>query len=527
MREVGHGVNVEGGTDLLNNARITKQVPAMMSDGMNPGVGAADERGDGQGHRSRRRSGALISACRGLVHDGPSFGRNLSFGRSLSFSQGLIAALLMIIVSVSSKPADAQRGFKLIRDVEIEALLTDVTYPILDAAGIARSSVNIFIVQDSNLNAFVAGGQNLFLNTGLLMRAEHPGQLAGVIAHEVGHIAGGHLSRIGGAQGRAVTEIILSTVLGAAAAVAGAPALGTAIIAGGQTVAQNEFLSFSRSQEQAADQAGVSYLKAIDVSTAGLAEFFHILDEQSLLSARTQNPYLRSHPLTRDRIRFAESHAQPVNGDSPEFPPAWGEQHKRMVAKLTAFLGDPGRALQKANSNSLPDRYQRAIALYRLPDLDGAVAEIDGLLADYPDDPYFHELKGQMLFENGRIVAAIQPYRDAVRLKPVPLLQVGLGRALMESGEASDGREAIDHFKAAVREEPRNAGAWRLLGIAQGRAGEEADSYLSLAEWALLTGKNDDAKLHAKRAENRIGPEDPGWLQLQDILRAIEDKQAG
>ncbi|MEM7044588.1 MAG: M48 family metalloprotease, partial [Pseudomonadota bacterium] len=190
----------------------------------------------------------------------------------------LIVAVAAVLVMLTA-PASAQRGFKVIRDVEIETLLHDMTNPILDAAGISRGSVNLYIVQDKALNAFVAGGLNLFLNTGLLMRTEHPGQLAGVIAHEVGHIAGGHLSRVSGARDRATAEVIGSFVLGAAAAVAGAPALGTAIIAGGQTVAQNDLLSFSRGQEQAADQAGVSYLRAVGVSSAGLGEFFRILDE--------------------------------------------------------------------------------------------------------------------------------------------------------------------------------------------------------------------------------------------------------
>ena len=437
------------------------------------------------------------------------------FAVAIAFATGLWVA--------AAAPAGAQSGFKVIRDVEIEALLHDLTNPILDAAGISKGAVNLYIVQDRGLNAFVAGGLNLFLNTGLLMRTEHPGQLAGVIAHEVGHIAGGHLSRVSGARDRAVAEVVASFVLGAAAAVAGAPALGTAIIAGGQTVAQGDFLSFSRGQEQAADQAGVSYLRRIGVSSAGLAEFFDILDEQSILSASRGNPYLRSHPLTRDRIRFVESQVVPREGDDPGFPPEWAGRHERMVAKLSAFLGDPRRVLQDARGEGLADRYQRAIAYYRLPDLENAVAEIDSLIADHPDDPYFHELKGQMLFENGRIEAAISPYREAVRLKSAPLLQIGLARALIESGDEAAGREAVEHLKASLREETTNAGAWRLLGIAQGHAGDEVEASLSLAEWALLRGKEDDAKLYARRAENRIGPNDPGWLQLQDILRAIEE----
>lgn len=437
-----------------------------------------------------------------------------------------ILAFLFGLMALASGPASAQSGLKVIRDVEIETLLHDITDPILDAAGIARGSVNIYIVQDRALNAFVAGGLNLFLNTGLLMRTENPGQLAGVIAHEVGHIAGGHLTRIGGARDRAVGEIVASFVLGAAAAVAGAPALGTAIIAGGQTVAQSDFLKFSRGQEQAADQAGISYLRHIGVSSAGLGQFFEILEKQNLLSASRSNPYLQSHPLTRDRIRFVESQATPLKNGDPGYPLEWVERHERMVAKLTAFLGDPGRVLANATSDSLTDRYERAIAYYRLPDLETAVREIDGLIADYPGDPYFYELKGQMLFENGRVEAAIPPYREAVKLNPAPLLQIGLARALIESGDGSGtaGREAIEHLKVSVQGEPANAGAWRLLGIAQGRAGDEGEASLSLAESALLRGKDDDARLYAGRAKTMIGPNDPGWLQLQDVLRAIEEE---
>jgi predicted Zn-dependent protease len=259
------------------------------------------------------------------------------------------------------------------------------------------------------------------------------------------------------------------------------------------------------------------------LSSAGLAEFFHILDKQNLLSGARQNPYLQSHPLTRDRIRFVEGQVAAEGGDSAVYPAGWEEEHVRMVAKLTAFLEDPRRVLQKVSGSSLADRYQRAIAFYRVPELDKAVAEVDGLIADYPDDPYFHELKGQMLYENGRVEASVEPYRTATRLESSPLLRIGLAKALMETGGDEAGREAIDHLKTALSAEPKNAGAWRLLGIAQGRAGDEGEASLSLAEWALLSGKEDDAKLHARRAEHRIGPNDEGWLQLQDILRAIEE----
>ncbi len=431
----------------------------------------------------------------------------------------LLAALLLVVPTGPS----AARSIGLIRDAEIEHYLETLTAPILEAAGLGRNSVRIYIVQDSQLNAFVAGGMNLFINTGLLMRTTRSDQLAGVIAHEVGHIAGGHLSRVPAAANRATAEAILATLLGAATAIVGAPEIGAAIISGGQSYAQSNFMRFTRGQEQAADQAGVTYLDRAGISSKGLGEFFHVLEKENVLAVSRMSPYLQSHPLTRDRINFVENHVarHPV----AEPPPGEAEAHARMVAKLQAFLGDPQQVLQRYDGDeSVPGRYARAIAQYRLPDLDRALADIDALLAEYPDDPYFHELKGQMLFENGRIEAAIEPYREAVRLAPnSPLLEIGFGRALLEAGDGGDNREAIQQFEDALQREPTNAFGWRMLGIAQGRAGIEGLSNLSLAEYALLVGKPEDAKLYARRAESRIDPSDPAWLRLQDVLRVIEE----
>lgn len=428
-----------------------------------------------------------------------------------------MAALLL------APTASAAKQVSLIRDAEIEHTLDELTAPILEAAGLGRDSVRIYIVQDNDLNAFVAGGMNLFLNTGLLMRAQHSGQLAGVIAHEVGHIAGGHLSRIPLAARRATAEMILAALLGAAAGVVGAPELGAAIITGGQTYAQSGFMRFSRGQEQAADQAGVSYLDRAGISSRGLAEFFRVLEKENLLAVSSMSPYLQSHPLTRDRINFVDNHV--ASSPIAEVPPGRTEAHTRMVVKLQAFLNDPRQVLQRyAGNQSVAARYARAIAYYRLPDLEQALAEIDGLLAEYPDDPYFHELKGQMLFENGRLEAAIGPYREAVRLAPgEPLLDIGLARALVEAGGEERNREAIGYLESAMQGEPTNASGWRLLGIAQGRGGKEGLSNLSLAEYALLVGKPEDAKLYARRAESQIDPGDPAWLRLQDVLRVIEE----
>ncbi|MGH6944005.1 MAG: M48 family metalloprotease [Geminicoccaceae bacterium] len=438
------------------------------------------------------------------------------FGMALALIAGL---------ALSPPPARAADGVRLIRDAEIEQTLWRVTGPILDAAGLDRSGVKIYIVQDSTLNAFVAGGMNLFLNTGLLMRTENMDQLAGVIAHEVGHMAGGHLSRVGPAQERAAAEMILAAVLGAAAAVAGSsPELGAAIITGGQRYAQGQFMRFSRGQEQAADQAAITYLNRLGISPRGLAEFFHVIENENVLSISI-SPYLRSHPLTRDRITFVENQvAQSAGRKDSGLMDQLAGAHARMVAKLKAFLNDPRQVLDEyRDDDSLVGRYARAIAHYRLPDLDRALKEIDALIAEHPKDPFFHELKGQMLFENGRIEDAVGAYREAVALLPhSALLHVALARAMIESGDEAENHQAIGQLEVALRNESTNAGAWRLLGIAQGRDGLEGRSSLSLAESALLLGNRDDARLYAKRAESRIEPSDPAWLRLQDILRVIE-----
>jgi predicted Zn-dependent protease len=434
---------------------------------------------------------------------------------------GLVLALTAgMILQV---PAVEARSVRLIRDAEIEAILRAYSAPIFEAAGLGTDEVRIYIVDDDQLNAFVAGGMNLFLNTGLIMRSEDPSQLIGVIAHEAGHIAGGHLTRIPVAQRKATAEMILATVLGAATAVVGAPALGTAIIAGGSTYAQQGFMRFTRTQEQSADQAAVTYLDRAGIPSSGLAEFFRILDNQNVLAVSRGNPFVQSHPLTRERMQFVEQHA--ASRPDLKVAPEWTAAHAVMVAKLRAFLQDPRETLRRyQDDDSVAGRYARAIAHYRLPDLRLALAEIDALIEEYPESPYFYELKGQMLFENGQIEAAIPPYRESVRLaKGSSLLRIGLAQALIESGEPAAVAEAAQQLEDALQREPTNAGAWRLLGIAQGRDGQAGLSDLAFAEYALLINKPEDARLYARRAENKITANDPAWLRLQDILRVLEE----
>jgi predicted Zn-dependent protease len=439
--------------------------------------------------------------------------------------RGRVIKRLLVVCTLVAAFAWATQGAaqSLIRDAEIEADLRRLADPIFAAAGLDPGSVRVFVVNDPSLNAFVAGGQNLFINTGLITRAQTPEQLAGVIAHETGHISGGHLSRLRDAVGQANTEAIIGALLGAAAIVAGAPQVGTAMMAGGATYAERNLLRFSRGQEQAADQAAIRYLAAKELPPTGLYEFFKILETQNLRIHAEGPAYLRTHPLTRDRITFLAGEVERSAYVGRSLPPEAHAAHALMVAKIEGFLGDPMEVLARRSGTSFEDRYARAVATFRRGDVDQALELVHQLQAERPGDPYLHEVEGQILFESGRIAAAVPAYRDALAGVPqAALVRFGLARALLELNEPESTAEAVAHFREVVRLEPENAFAWRFLGIAEGRSGNEARASLALAEHAVLVRKPEDAQLHLRRARQTVQPGGPDWLHLQDLEQATE-----
>lgn len=411
----------------------------------------------------------------------------------------------------------------LVRDAEVEGIIRAYATPLFQAAGLDAESVRIYLVSDDSLNAFVAGGMNLFINTGLLMRAESANQIIGVIAHETGHIAGGHLARTQEALKNASTEAIIAFVLGMAVVVAGQGDAGTAIIGGGTAMAQADLLKYSRTQESAADHAGVSYLDATGQSSRGMLEFFEILEGQELLLTGRQDPYLRTHPLTAERIDFVRQHVENSPFSEAEDPPEFRIKFERMRAKLVGFLRPLNRVLQDypESDTSLAARYARAIAYYRAGDLDRSMQLLDQLLAEHPDDPFFHELKGQILMEHGRGREAIPYYETAVRLAPhEPLLRLALAQTQLDTEDPDLNRSALRHLEEVTRIEQRNASAWRLLSIAYGRDGQIPMAALALAEAALARGNKDEARAQADRALQQLPEGSPAWLRAQDIFAA-------
>ncbi len=435
----------------------------------------------------------------------------------------------ILVTTLTTAPAQSQGNrTRLVRDAEIENIIRRYATPIFNAAGLSADAVNIYLVRDDRLNAFVAGGQRLFINTGLLIRASSANQVIGVIAHESGHIAGGHLSRIHDELRKAELKSILATVVGVAVGVAtGDGRAAQTIVRGGQGLALTDLLKYSRTQESAADAAALKYLDATGQSARGFSEFFRLLQKDIRLQGGREHPYLSSHPLTNDRISAVENHIALSRFTDAKPPPDTVIDHQIMRAKLIGFMQPLANVLKiyPENNGSVPARYARSAAYYLDGNLEMAVPLIDSLIAGAPKNPYFQELKGQMLFENGRIEKSLEPYRRSVDLAPEePLLRVALARAQIETGNATLLEDAKVHLKVAAGREPEMREIWRLSAIVSGRLGQMGEMTLAKAEYELLSGKNIAARTLADRAIDQLPAGSPGWLRAQDIRAEAQQR---
>ncbi|MBX9945027.1 MAG: M48 family metalloprotease [Reyranella sp.] len=443
----------------------------------------------------------------------------------------LICLALLALAPFRAAYAQGQR-LNLIRDAEIENTIRAFVIPIWKVAGLDPNAVQIMIVQDGSLNAFVAGGQRIFINTGLIMRTERPNQLIGVMAHESGHIAGGHLARMQEELRSLSTIQILETILAGGALAGGAAAGGgggRGGPTGGATSAPGSLLSFLRytqTQEHAADQAAMNYLQRTGQSPTGTIEFLRTLLKEERLAAHRRDPYLSTHPLTPDRIAsFEEAAAKSPYANTPDTP-QFLAMHQRMVAKLYGFIA-PDVALQRYGEadRSVPARYARAIALYRRGNLGSALLTIDGLLKEFPNDPYFHEVRGQMLYENGRAAEAVVSYRRAVQLLPsAAIIKIDLARALLDTNNPENDREALRNLELAVQQESGSFELWRLMAAGYSKQNNPGMTSLARAEMAILRGQRAEAQSHAAAAERGLQPGTPAWQRAQDIKAYINSR---
>ncbi|MHA1567323.1 MAG: M48 family metalloprotease [Alphaproteobacteria bacterium] len=440
----------------------------------------------------------------------------------------VFGALLLLSPHMGSAAAQG-RDISFIRDAEIENTIRAYATPIFTAANLDANAVRIHLVADGAINAFVAGGQQLFIHTGLLTRAERPGQVIGVIAHEAGHITGGHLARLQDELRNATAKSIAAFVLAAAAGIAtGSSEAATAVIVGGQQVAVQGFLRYSRGQESAADAAALTLLDRTGQSANGLLQFFDILEREQATSLGRGTAYSGTHPLTASRRSTVANHlALSRYANVPESPDLV-RQHERMVAKLVGFLWPHDKVLETYPESdlSVAGRYARSISLFRRGDLEPALALINSLIDEQPADPYFLELKGQMLFENGHIEEALGPYQASVELAPnEPLLLADLARIQLEMNDPTLLDAAKGNLEQALRIEPQLGGAWRQLAIANGRLGEIGQMALAQAELSALIGDRSAAKAHAERAERELPLGSPGWLRAQDLQQQLDRKR--
>lgn len=453
-------------------------------------------------------------------------GRSAGFASRLLARFSAVAAALALAAHPVVAQEQAQRRPNIIRDAEIEGLLRDYMRPIWAAAGLTQQNIRVVLIADPSFNAFVMDGKRIFVNTGALMQAETPNEIIGVLAHETGHIAGGHLARMRQQMETAQTAAIVGMLLavGGVAAGAGSNNVGGnpgGLIVGQQEMIRRTLLAYQRGEEQSADRAAVSYLTATKQSPRGMLKTFERFQNDQLFISQRVDPYVLSHPMARERIAALEELAAKSPYLNVKDPPALQARHDMMRAKLVGFTQRPDAVARRypLSDNSLPARYARAISAYRFGSIPDALRQIDALIAEQPGNPYFYELKGQALLEGGRAREATAPLRKASQLSGGnPLIRTMLGQALVENGDKSSTDEAIRELNFGLQRDSNSSTGWRYLATAYGQKGDLANADLASAQSAFYGGDYKLARELAGRARLKFPLGSPGWLKADDIV---------
>lgn len=442
-----------------------------------------------------------------------------------------IAAVTALAMAATSLPARAQQrdpanSLPIIRDAEIEQLLRDYTQPVLRVAGLGQRNIHVVILNDPTFNAFVIDAKRIFINTGALMEAERPNQIIGVLAHETGHIAGGHLSKLRAELANVQTAALIGMLLGVGAVVAAARSNGgvggnpMAAVIAPQSVAMRSLLAYQRQQEEQADRAAVNFLNLSNQSAKGMYDTFKHFADQQLFALHNADPYLQSHPMADERIAALAEVARASPYWDKKDPPDLQLRHDLMRAKLYGYLDAPDTVLRRypLSDSSMPARYARAVSYYRHSDLRTALAQIEGLVQLQPNNPYFFELKGQALVDSGHGRDAIPALRRAVALAPnATLIRVLLGQALIDADDNGLLNEAISDLRGALASDPEIPDAYDHLAVAYGRRNDLADADLASAQAAYNRGNLPTARQLASRAKMRFPVGSPGWVKADDI----------
>lgn len=431
-----------------------------------------------------------------------------------------LAVSLAMILCLTIEPAAAQ-GIDLIRDTEMERVLKSYEDPIATAAGLDPAAIKIYIVNDPSINAFVAEGQNIFVNTGLFLQLHTPNQVIGVMAHETGHIAGGHLLRDTSAISKASVPMLIGLAVGIAAMIAGAGDAGMGAMMLGEQAAQAQFFAFSRVQEATADQMGQRFLRATHQSGEGMVEVFEQMANARAMSMNINNPFISDHPADRERIALLQrlADASPYR-DVKDSPESLHEFHM-IQAKLAGFLANVDAVLTRypPSDTSEEARYARSIAYFRKPELKSALAEMNSLLKDEPKNPYFWEVLGQIYVSMGQPEKGVGPYQKAVDALPdAPLLRVLLASAQLATDKPVLAKPALDNLKVALLRENDDTFTWYETAQAYSALGNQPMADLSTAERFYYAGIMPKAAFFAKRAAHGLAQGSPDWERANDIM---------
>ncbi|MFN3835861.1 MAG: M48 family metalloprotease [Glycocaulis sp.] len=434
----------------------------------------------------------------------------------------LAGALAMVVAELA--PAHAQ-GIQLIRDTEIEQVMRGYTDPLLVAAGLETGDVGFHLVGHNEFNAFVTRGQNIFMHTGTIVIADRPNEIKAVIAHEIGHIEGAHLVRFADGTRGAMATLIASLGIGIVAAMAGAADAGAAIIASAPQFATLDMLRYTRTQEAAADQAALTFLERTGQSGMGLLTTFERFRYQEVMSQARRFEYFRSHPLSSQRIDAMRRRIDASPYRDVEDTPEEMAELRRIQAKIIGFTVAPAQVFQRypESDTSIEARYARAVAFYRQGRLEQARQTLDTLIELEPENPFFYELEGQMLYESGRIADSIEPHRRAVDLMPeAPLLRVNLAASLIGTNTSEAIDEAISHLRFALTEEPGNTWGWFQLALAHEARGETSLAQLATAERFFVAGNRMQAFVFASRARDELSEGTPAWVRASELISIAE-----
>ena len=438
----------------------------------------------------------------------------------------IFSLLIHLYLIILLTPDLSGRG--IARDAETELFLSEMTTPIVNVANLNSSSVDLYLFNDNSVNAFVTCGQKIFVNSGLIMEFDDPSMLRGVLAHETGHIAGAHLARSDIALKKAQAPMIIGLLLGIGAAVAGGDSDAVqGILLGSQQIAQGMVAKYSRGQEAAADQAAFQYLEKLGLSSKGMIDVLYNFADQEALSARNQSSRVRSHPISRQRIMALENQAVKSKFYNQRDSLELTYRYNMIRAKLEGFLKRPDDIIRKYEKNDSDYAiYASSVALYRKALTDKAIDKINILIDKYPTNPWYYELKGQILYESGKIKPSIEPYEKAVKFSTGhPLLNIALASAYLALNDKEYDIKAQNLLNNVIKKDQKNSYAWFQLAIAEARLGNIGKADLYSAERYFVLGDVNLASFHAKRSKNNLKDNGPLLMRAEDIILDSENKQ--